>query len=49
MILMSTLISLPLVLTRRHLQSMLIPMRLVVAASSIVFGVYYAWTLGIKL
>jgi ABC-type nickel/cobalt efflux system permease component RcnA len=43
MLLMSTLISLPLVLTTRRFQRIEAPMRLVVSIASIVFGLYYAW------
>jgi ABC-type nickel/cobalt efflux system permease component RcnA len=43
MLLMSTLISLPLVLTTRRFERIEVPMRVVVSISSIAFGLYYAW------
>lgn len=43
MMLMSTLISLPIVLTTRRFERIDVPMRLVVSISSIAFGLYYAW------
>lgn len=46
MLLMSTLISLPIVLTTRRFARIEVPMRVVVSVSSIVFGVYYAWVTG---
>jgi sulfite exporter TauE/SafE len=46
MLLMSTLISLPLVLTTRRFERIEIPMRLVVSISSIAFGIYYACVTG---
>ncbi len=44
MLMMSTLISLPLVLTTRRFQRIETPMRLLVSISSIAFGLYYAWS-----
>src|SRR6266850_2254519 len=46
MLFMSTLISLPLVLTTRPFERIEVPMRLVVSISSIAFGLYYAWVTG---
>jgi len=46
MLLMSTLISLPIVLTTRRFERIEVPMRLVVSISSIAFGIYYAWLTG---
>jgi ABC-type nickel/cobalt efflux system permease component RcnA len=46
MLLMSTLISLPIVLTTRRFERIEVPMRLVVSISSIAFGLYYAWITG---
>jgi ABC-type nickel/cobalt efflux system permease component RcnA len=46
MLLMSTLISLPIVLTTRRFERIEVPMRLVVSLSSIAFGIYYAWITG---
>ena len=46
MLLMSTLISLPLVLTTRRFERIEVPMRLVVSISSIAFGIYYACVTG---
>jgi ABC-type nickel/cobalt efflux system permease component RcnA len=46
MLLVSTLISLPIVLTTRRFAGIETPMRLVVSISSIVFGLYYAWMIG---
>src|SRR6266436_723139 len=46
MLLMSTLISLPIVLTTRRFERNEVPMRLVVSISSIAFGIYYAWLTG---
>ncbi len=46
MLLMSTLIGLPLVLTTRRFERIEVPMRLVVSISSIAFGLYYAWVTG---
>jgi ABC-type nickel/cobalt efflux system permease component RcnA len=46
MLLMSTLISLPIVLTTRRFEQIEVPMRLVVSISSIAFGLYYAWVTG---
>jgi ABC-type nickel/cobalt efflux system permease component RcnA len=46
MMLMSTLISLPIVFTTRRFESIDVPMRLVVSISSIAFGLYYAWMIG---
>jgi sulfite exporter TauE/SafE len=46
MLLMSTLISLPIVLTTRRFERIEVPMRLVVSVSSIAFGLYYAWITG---
>jgi sulfite exporter TauE/SafE len=46
MLLMSTLISLPIVLTTRRFERIEVPMRLVVSISSIAFGLYYAWLTG---
>jgi ABC-type nickel/cobalt efflux system permease component RcnA len=46
MLLMSTLISLPIVLTTRRFERIEVPMRLVVSLSSIAFGLYYAWLTG---
>ena len=45
MMLMSVLLSLPLVFTTRRFDRVEAPMRFVVALSSIGFGFYYAWTL----
>lgn len=42
MLLMSTLISLPMVLTTRRFEQIDVPMRLIVSVSSIAFGIYYA-------
>lgn len=44
MLLMSILISLPIVLTSRRFERIEVPMRIVVGASSVAYGVYYAWT-----
>jgi high-affinity nickel-transport protein len=41
MLLMSTMISLPFVLTTRRFERIEIPMRIVIALSSIAFGIYY--------
>ncbi len=49
MLLMSTLISLPLVLTSVRFQRIETPMRLTLALSSIAFGIYYAWSIGAEL
>jgi hypothetical protein len=46
MLLMSTLISLPIVLTTRRFERIEVPMRLVVSIASIAFGFYYAWITG---
>ena len=46
MLLMSTLISLPIVLTTRRFERIEVPMRLGVSISSIAFGLYYAWLTG---
>lgn len=46
MLLMSTLISLPIVLTTRRFERVEVPMRLVVSIASIAFGFYYAWITG---
>jgi sulfite exporter TauE/SafE len=46
MLLMSTLISLPIVLTTRRFERIAVPMRLVVSIASIAFGIYYAWLTG---
>jgi ABC-type nickel/cobalt efflux system permease component RcnA len=46
MLLMSTLISLPIILTTRRFERIETPMRLVVSISSIAFGIYYAWLTG---
>ena len=46
MLLMSTLISLPIVLTTRRFERIEVPMRLVVSIASIAFGIYYAWRTG---
>jgi sulfite exporter TauE/SafE len=46
MLLMTTLISLPIVLTARRFERIEVPMRLVVSISSIAFGLYYAWITG---
>jgi ABC-type nickel/cobalt efflux system permease component RcnA len=46
MLLMSTLISLPIILTTRRFERIEVPMRLVVSISSIGFGLYYAWVTG---
>jgi cytochrome c biogenesis protein CcdA len=46
MLLMSTLISLPIVLTARRFKHIQFPLRLVVSISSIAFGIYYAWLIG---
>jgi ABC-type nickel/cobalt efflux system permease component RcnA len=46
MLLMSTLISLPIILTARRFERIEIPMRLAVSISSIAFGIYYAWLTG---
>jgi len=46
MLLMSTLISLPIILTARRFERIETPMRLVVSISSIAFGIYYAWLTG---
>ena len=43
MLLMSMLISLPIVLTTRRFERFEVPLRFVVSISSIVFGIYYAW------
>lgn len=43
MLLMSTLISLPILLTTRRFEWINVPMRLIVSISSIAFGLYYAW------
>jgi ABC-type nickel/cobalt efflux system permease component RcnA len=49
MLVMSTLISLPLVLTTRRFERIEVPMRLVVSISSIAFGLYYAWLIGSEI
>lgn len=49
MFLMTTLISMPLVLTTRRFEKFDVPMRLVVSISSIAFGLYYAWMTGREL
>ncbi len=49
MLSMSTLISLPLVLTTRRFERIEVPMRLVISISSIAFGIYYAWLTGQEL
>jgi ABC-type nickel/cobalt efflux system permease component RcnA len=46
MLMMSTLISFPIVLTTRRFQRLEIPMRLLLSVSSIGFGLYYAWSAG---
>ena len=46
MLLMSTLISLPIVLTSRRFERIEVPMRVVVGGASVAFGFYYAWTIG---
>lgn len=46
MLIMSTLISLPLVLTTRRFERVEVPMRLIVSAGSIAFGLYYAVLIG---
>jgi len=46
MLLMSILISLPIVLTTRRFERFEVPMRLVISISSIAFGFYYAWITG---
>jgi ABC-type nickel/cobalt efflux system permease component RcnA len=46
MLLMSILISLPLLLTMRRFERIETPMRLVVSIASIGFGLYYAWLTG---
>lgn len=46
MLLMSTLISLPIVLTTRRFERVEVPMRLLVSFSSIAFGLYYAILVG---
>jgi ABC-type nickel/cobalt efflux system permease component RcnA len=46
MLLMSTLISLPIILTTRRFERIEVPMRLAVSISSIGFGLYYAWITG---
>jgi ABC-type nickel/cobalt efflux system permease component RcnA len=43
MLLMSTLIGLPFVLTARRFQRVDTPVRLVAGSASILFGLYYAW------
>jgi ABC-type nickel/cobalt efflux system permease component RcnA len=43
MLLMSTLIGLPFVLTARRFQRVDTPIRLVAGSASILFGLYYAW------
>jgi high-affinity nickel-transport protein len=45
MLLMSTLISLPIVLASRRFERVEVPMRVIVGAASIAFGFYYAWTI----
>ena len=47
MLLMSTLISLPIVLTARRFERIEVPMRLIVGSASVAFGFYYAWTVGV--
>lgn len=47
MILMSTLIGLPIVLTSRRFERIEVPMRVIVGGASVVFGSYYAWTIGV--
>jgi high-affinity nickel-transport protein len=49
MLLMSTLISLPIVLTTRRFKRIETPMRLLVSISSIAFGLYYAWSVGLGI
>lgn len=49
MLVMSTLISFPFVVTTRRFERFEVPMRLVVAVSSIAFGFYYAWIIGGEL
>ena len=49
MLLMSTLISLPIVLTTRRFARIETPMRLVVSILSIAFGLYYAWMTGLDV
>ena len=46
MLLMSILISLPIVLTTRRFERIQVPLRFVVSIFSIVFGIYYAWITG---
>jgi len=46
MLLMSMLISLPIVLTTRRFERVEAPLRFVVSISSIAFGLYYAWITG---
>ncbi len=43
MLLMSTLVGLPLVLTARRFRSVDTPVRLLAGAASVLFGLYYAW------
>jgi hypothetical protein len=43
MLLMSTLISLPFVLTAARFERVNTPVRLLAGTASIVFGLYYAW------
>src|SRR5215813_3072675 len=46
MLIMSLLISLPIVLTTRRFERIATPMRFLVSISSIAFGLYYAWMTG---
>jgi ABC-type nickel/cobalt efflux system permease component RcnA len=43
MLLMSTLVGLPFVLTARRFRRIDIPVRLLAGAASVIFGLYYAW------
>ena len=47
MLLMSALISLPIVLASRRFERVEVPMRVIVGAASIAFGFYYAWTIDV--
>jgi ABC-type nickel/cobalt efflux system permease component RcnA len=47
MLLMSTLISLPIVLTSRRFERIEVPMRIIVGGASVAFGFYYAWAIAV--
>ncbi len=49
MLIMSAVISLPLVFTANHFERLNNPLRLMAGAASVSFGIYYAWEVASRL